>query len=284
MPLATPATPRPNPFATRFVRPDAATYRFAPGQNAQAAANNLIQWLLRRGTAAIIGPHGTGKSTLVHTLVPALGQAFAAVERVQLSSSTDALAQLRAWQRQRRSDQTPTSARCLIIDGFEQLPWLTRQRLSLQAARWQPDGSSSGQRPPRPYLLVTAHRRQIGIQTWWRTAWDDRIVAALTEEKLCDLPQAERLALLAAAARRAAAVRRAAPEQRNVREYWFALYDEYERRRQPASEPIAAPDSVLCLKSGPTLCSAPKNPARKAVSREGQSPFQTEPGRRTGIR
>ena len=60
-----------NPFATRFVRPGAIPYRFANGLVGRDRASlRQHDW---RGE--IVGPHGSGKSTLVQTLIPPLKEA-----------------------------------------------------------------------------------------------------------------------------------------------------------------------------------------------------------------
>jgi len=58
-----------NPFSTRFVRPGAISYHCTSSQNAAELANRLADLSWR---AQIIGPHGTGKTTLLHTLAPHL--------------------------------------------------------------------------------------------------------------------------------------------------------------------------------------------------------------------
>jgi hypothetical protein len=61
-----------NPFATRFTRPGAIEYLFPAGQSAAS----LVAQLADQGWwGEIVGPHGSGKSTLVATLVPALREA-----------------------------------------------------------------------------------------------------------------------------------------------------------------------------------------------------------------
>jgi hypothetical protein len=230
-PLA--ATPV-NPFSTRFVRPDCTSYCFADGEDADAVAAATITQLTCRGTAAIIGPHGTGKSTLLHTLVQRLSDVFPRVQWIRLSSASDAARELRQWQReQAAADGTsPAKTDCLVIDGFEQLPWTSRQRLIWRSRRWAMPGRPRDCRTPsRPCLLVTAHRPQLGIRTVYRTGWDAALVKRLTAEKLRDVPEPTRQEMLRLAEQHAARLQQGRAADRNVRDYWFLLYDAYERLR-----------------------------------------------------
>lgn len=246
MPKVANAPSTPNPFSTRFVRPDQTAYRFAQGENLHSFTTRLLAQLSSRGTAAIIGPHGTGKSTLLHTLLPRLEQVFSAVHWIRLDSATDAVAELRQRQREFRSRdrQSAAASRCLVIDGFEQLPWVARQRLVYQTLRWRQaafrnrHGQPPQGQPPQDCLLVTAHRPQLVVATLYRTNWDDTIVRSMTEEKLEGLPWRERVTMLRAAERHAVMINHSESLHRSVRDYWFALYDEYERLR--SHPPFAA--------------------------------------------
>jgi ABC-type dipeptide/oligopeptide/nickel transport system ATPase subunit len=228
-PAVTPA----NPFSTRFVRPDGMTYRFAAGQDAGAVADATIAQLTRRGTAAIIGPHGTGKSTLLHTLAPQLGAVFPRVEWIRLSATSNAVQQL--WQWRREQVTAATAVACLVIDGFEQLPWAVRLYLAWRSRRVAAWRRSDRPIASQPCLLVTAHRPQWGIRTVYRTGWNDAVVKTLTAEKLRDLPEPERQTMLRVAEQLADRLAQGEPIDRNVRDYWFSLYDEYERLRVPDS-------------------------------------------------
>src|SRR5690606_7920124 len=141
--------------------------------------------------------------------------------------------ELRQWQREQTAvDRASPKADCLVIDGFEQLPWRVRQRLIWRSRRgvvpWRPRNRHV---PSCPCLLVTAHRPQFGVRTVHRTAWNAELVKSLTAEKLCSLPESERQTMLRLAEQRAARLAQGRLVDRNVRDYWFSLYDEYERLR-----------------------------------------------------
>ncbi len=119
-----------------------------------------------------------------------------------------------------------------MIDGFEQLAWHQRKALVWRLRRRV--RPFLGKRRPasdEPLVgdrwLVTAHRPQWGVATQLRTDWDDRIVQQITEERLQGLPESQQQTLRGAAARLAIRGR----QTRNVRDYWFGLYDEFERFR-----------------------------------------------------
>ena len=188
-----------NPFSTRFTRPGAIPYIFSPGTSCNALRKRLaeLSW-----TAQVIGPHGSGKSTLIHQL----SAAFAQVDReVVLVTLND---------RQRKLPITRTDSRLwndetlVIIDGFEQLNWWNR--LWLQQI--------CGKR--RAGLLVTAHT-DVGLPTLEETTvclkTAKTIVAHLSTGQC---PVADDL--LADYLRK---------HNGNMREVLFGLYDQYEQIR-----------------------------------------------------
>ncbi len=225
--------PADNPFSTCFVRPENGNYRFPNGRNAYETGERLLQLLKRSGTAAIIGQHGTGKSTLLQTLAEPLHQEFDRLKWVQLTRFSDnrpAVDSVRRFLAAHRSNRYRC---CLIIDGFEQLGWAERFRLvaPTRAARfcWR----APANRHLGPSLVVTAHRPQLGISTFYRTGWCDEVVDAMTTDKLSELSPAERETMLQVAAQRKVTARHG----QNVRDYWFMLYDEYERLRSRDGQP-----------------------------------------------
>ncbi len=142
-----------NPFATRFVRPGGLPW---VESNDSSSPDYLVTRFRHQLNyrAAIVGPHGTGKSTLLEHLVPKLGEvhfkkhaASSVAERSDLGNVV--------WLTLRRGPQLDRliagsqvhwrEGGLLVLDGFEQLSWL-RRRWVLSRTRAQKVG-----------LLVTCH-------------------------------------------------------------------------------------------------------------------------------
>ncbi len=128
--------PESNPFSTRFIRPGAIDYLFPPGISAETLATALQQQNWR---GSIIGPHGSGKSSLLVALVSVLESRGRRVIQQQLQGGQRKLdwsvLKPREWNRETQ----------LIIDGYEQLSrW---QRTWLHWRCWHRGAG----------LLVTAH-------------------------------------------------------------------------------------------------------------------------------
>jgi len=196
-----PATHDPghNPFATRYVRPGAVRYLFPPDCNAE----RLLERLRVNGWwGQIVGAHGSGKSSLLAALSPAL----ASERRVILLALHDGQRRLDAGWRERN----PLDANSLVVvDGYEQLSRWSKFRL-----KWFCRRRGAG-------LLVTAHAN-VGLPTLFETATDlptaQRIVAGL----LAPGDQTIGLDDVAQAWQARAG---------NLREALFDLYDLYEQRR-----------------------------------------------------
>jgi hypothetical protein len=193
-----------NPFATRCVRPGALPYCFPDGGNAEQLIEKLKvnEW---RG--AIIGPHGTGKSTLLAELRPCIERADWRVEMIALH---DGQRRLPAgfWAAIGREMQC-----FVIVDGFEQLGWWSRWRL-LQACRRNKSG-----------LLITAHRSEAiaGLPVIYQTSGDLQTVQHLVDDLLPPHGGEIQPNDVSTAFRAHAG---------NVRETMFALYELFEQRRR----------------------------------------------------
>ena len=192
-----------NPFASRRVRPGAIPFQFPDGLDAAALVERLAQ-LGWRG--AIVGAHGTGKLTLLATLMPELERAGRDVRSIALHDGQRRLPQefIAAFP----ADQNGLVA----VDGYEQLSIWSRWRLD---RRCRAVGAG---------LLVTAHAA-MSLPLLFHTVADEKL--------------AERIVgyLLAATDDGAPAIgrddmRRCWSKHRgNLRETLFDLYDAFERQR-----------------------------------------------------
>lgn len=109
-----------NPFATRFVRPDAATYLTL--QTPPIA--DLVERFGEQGRRAqILGPHGVGKSTLLATIVGELRSRGEDVHAVTLHLGDRRLPA--EFERSLPWSERPV----VVVDGAEQLSWLRRRGL-----------------------------------------------------------------------------------------------------------------------------------------------------------
>jgi hypothetical protein len=194
-----------NPFRSANIRPGATTF-VAEG----ITIGSLIQRLVGLRQAQIIGPHGSGKSTLVQALHEHCSQMGWQVRKLVLDGRCDSskrhwgdlLAALTAGM--------TTNALC-VIDGFELLPWWRRRQVIRDCRR-------DDQR-----LLITAHD-EMGLPTLYRTCVDLRLAKRVVELIL----QRESSPAVVPEDQ----VRELLDQHRgNLRELLFALYDEYERGR-----------------------------------------------------
>jgi ABC-type glutathione transport system ATPase component len=176
-------------------------FLFRAGDDAQRLVERLRA---NRWRGQIIGPHGTGKSTLLHALAPALECAGRSVVLLR----PPALAALENGCGQGASPSRDPQV--VVIDGFEQLHPLARWGWKLRT-RWRGAG-----------LLVTAHR-DVGLPTLYQTHVDP----PLAESVVAALLQGETSAITSADVQRALADHRG-----NLRDTLFALYDLYERRQR----------------------------------------------------
>ncbi len=191
--------PSENPFSTRHVRPGAIPFIFPPAINSESLLGLLAEHDWR---GSIVGPHGTGKSALLMTLIPAIQGSGRAVVHYELHDG------------QRRLPQVPALPKgdgnvVVVVDGYEQLSWCRRTRLLRRCQRrhWG--------------LLVTSHA-EVNLPTLFRTHVDVALACRLVRDMIGPGNKA-----ISEADVRAAFTR----HEGNLRETLFALYDLYESRR-----------------------------------------------------
>lgn len=224
-----------NPFATRFVRPGALAYRFtADDQHGLSSPrlNQLVSQLQRHSIAQIVGPHGSGKTTLIQSLAkvlcnrfpdqfpdvvhlqlhaPSAGGPLSRIPHAIRTSST-------VHQQQRRL----CSGGLLIVDGAEQLGRMDRLRIGLMARRRQQT------------LLATSHRPLWGMEVLHKTVVSRDIVYSLTDTLLSKSPSQARQEIESELSRQDWT------KLTNVRDLWFDFYDVLQRQRsdQPSLDKL----------------------------------------------
>ncbi len=210
-----------NPFSTRHTRPGAIPFFFSPGQNAE----QLVELLRSEDwRGEIVGPHGSGKSSLLCALLPALQNAGRSTLLIELHDG-----QRRLPVDLRRVDGM-TENTVVIVDGYEQLSFWSRLQLKGFCRR------------RRLGLVVTSHR-PAGLPLLLRTSAS----LTLAEEIVQFLLRGQQRLVDASDL-----AQRFDRHRGDLRELLFDLYDLYEQQRHdllsdgfplPAkSEPII-PDS-----------------------------------------
>ncbi len=156
-----------NPFSTKFVQPGAIFYERSDGGSVEQLVQDFDQRY--QGWASIIGPHGSGKSTLFANLKtifdksrPVFSYRLSTQERSSAAMNTE------------RKGWTPEAL--VMVDGYEQLSTWSAWRLR----RWV--------RRRRASLLITGHQPIRGFDVLWRTSIDEEISRQLRNRLLALRP------------------------------------------------------------------------------------------------
>jgi len=181
-----------NPFATRFIRPGAIPFLFLNGESSEVIVERLKT---NHWQGQIIGEHGSGKSTLVATLVPLIEAAGRQARIVKIGPGDRRIAAAEM------SSLSPTTQ--LIVDGYEQLSWWSRL-----IARYRIWLSGAG-------LLVTAHV-DVGLPTVYETKATEELAVAVVDKLVTEKGVPISRGDVAAAYQAAAG---------NIRETLFNLFD-----------------------------------------------------------
>lgn len=195
---ATPATRHTNPFATRYTRPGLLPPLDLAGHPRDVSA--LVVTLADLPAAAIVGPHGTGKSTLLRAIAGELAATGRSAGIVQIRTRLDLLAVAAGL---RLADRGTV----LAIDGWERLGRPAAAAIRLLAL-------TRGVR-----LLVTTHR-----PAWMPTLATTATSLSVLKAVIARLPDHGGLIDTADLAETYA--RRAG----NVRDVLADLYDRFEYR------------------------------------------------------
>jgi len=159
------STMDPNPFSTRFIQPGAIEYGFFGKQSIDGLAAAV---LAARSPSLICGPHGSGKSTLIASLISEFHRLKGSreIHHVRFSSENRASSAIRC------SIKKWSERSVVVLDGYEQISlwshiWI---RWVVVARKLQ--------------LIATAHRPIPGFRVIWRTSVDERSSAWILEQLL----------------------------------------------------------------------------------------------------
>ncbi|QDT04077.1 hypothetical protein K227x_24650 [Rubripirellula lacrimiformis] len=178
---------------------------------------SIAHRLLQHSVTAVVGPHGTGKSTLLTGLVDMLRPQFPAIASVQLCNP-ECTGWLRRHRHRRSAARTAREAQTslasggwLIVDGAEQL---SRQSWSRLCRRICHRGQT---------LLATSHQPLPGAIELHRTGNSAELIRSLTDDLIAGAtmpiaPATRNQIDGELRARQLAGVT-------NVRDLWFDLYD-----------------------------------------------------------
>ncbi|MFV1965504.1 MAG: hypothetical protein ACC628_08795 [Pirellulaceae bacterium] len=192
--------PQRNPFSTGATRPGARTFRFPSG----VAPEQLVHQLRQQSWwGEILGPHGSGKSTLVTTLEPLLREAGRDVRYFTLHQGEKRLSI------SHHVRTTWAASTQVVVDGYEQLSLWQRAMLKRICKR-----QHAG-------LLVTTHE-SIALPTLYRTS----ISLELAQQLVGELTGGDASLITSDDVRQSFH-----RQQANLREVFFELYDVYESRR-----------------------------------------------------
>ena len=205
-----------NPFSSNQVRPGVIAYIFPNKRIEQRLLQQFRRW---RGWGQIVGPHGSGKSTLVHWLAGQMEGMSRRAIVVSLQGSQHAHSisrlELDRWD----------SGSQLFLDGYERLPWW-RQRWLEKQCRHRCIG-----------LVVTTHRT-FDFPTLFRTCVTPAIAQGIVRQLLARQLRGESLTscpfVVTAGSLMSlgGTTELLAKHHGNMREMLFTLYDHFEQIRQ----------------------------------------------------
>ena len=198
----------PNPFSTRYIQPGAISYECFDGGNVTRLADRIVNLTSKRGS--IIGPHGSGKSTLVASLIPEIRSIRPESQIHQLRFSTDRSASRSL----RKSVREWTPGSFAILDGYEQLKFWSRILVE-----WTARNRSIS-------ILVTAHQPIRGFETIWETSVNESSSHWVVEKLL---RQSESPNALRELLQSEDWARSREKHGQNLRESLFDMYDWWQR-------------------------------------------------------
>jgi GTPase SAR1 family protein len=144
-----------NPFSTRYIQPGAIRYEFFGKTNATELVQRFFGLPSQR--ALIFGPHGSGKSTLIASLVDEMHRVApeTKVHEIRFSMDVSARTKLTGFRRSWGSGSV------VVLDGYEQIGLWSKLLI----------GWTMHRRSIR--MLATAHGPIAGLDVLWETCIDE---------------------------------------------------------------------------------------------------------------
>lgn len=218
-----------NPFSTRFLSPGKISF---VGIDEPALDRLAERFIRQRGNGQIIGPHGTGKTTLTFELekrivrLNATSVQYRFVRKTigpkQTIRSAQSLASFEIGADRRLLHRhSPNPKTILVLDGIELLSWFQRIAL-IKTCRQKQIG-----------LVVTSHRFIWGLPKLTTLRSDYRRFESIVQRLTCDCDfqiSTERLTTIYQL------------HQGNIREALMSCYDEFEASR---AKPVSR-DKTAC--------------------------------------
>lgn len=158
----------------------------------------------------IVGPHGSGKSTLVQSLFEPISLLAPAERLHSLRFSSDkvtnqsALRERKGW----------ANGSIVILDGYEQLPFWTRMFVEWIIRR------------KAATLLVTMHKPRLGFELLWQTTTDNKTAEWVIGQLLPENEREETIIRLLQSPDWTASRMR---NGENLRESLFDMYDWWQK-------------------------------------------------------
>lgn len=234
-----------NPFASRYLRAGELAFRLVDdGATGDAElcctvqrrdfVDVIVARLREVRCGAIIGDHGTGKSTLLRELAGRLDREMSGGAWVQLTQSNRVSEILGNVLTVSRCLRAVAPGGVLVIDGAEQLPAIVRQWIARKSQR------------ARQFVLVTSHHNLAGFATLHRTKLSPALINGLVSELLSDANRHVSSALRAHLQSYLKSVKLG--EVRNLRDLWNELYEvaeSYDAARSAASSGAVSSDRKM---------------------------------------
>lgn len=198
---------RSNPFSSKWIQPGAIEYHFFDRHSVESLIERFLNLRSRRGM--IVGPHGSGKSTLVNGIQKFFQENYPEIALLHQRFTREP----GATRRHRVSTCEWPSDSIVILDGFEQVSYWSRWRIYSTIHR------------KKIRLLVTLHKSLRRFDLLWTTNVDQQSAEWLVRRMLDLSGQPELEANVRSLLDSKEWAESRARHGQNIRETLFDMYD-----------------------------------------------------------